>query len=82
MTKIYESDFNGWDESAEQIIIYKLDENEYNELDQLNHDELCNLIDVFDQNGYNIIPGAIYHTYEFQLSSGFLIVTHTKAINC
>lgn len=80
MKKIYESPLNGWDESAERIHIYTLeDDDEYWELNEmtfvqlLRHFGFCEPCDV--------MPGGIYYRYEFEVTSNHVIVTETVAYN-
>lgn len=82
MKLVYESELHGWDESAETIYIYGLDDNEeYWRIDEMTHDEKCDMINVMDESGYNIMPSAIYHTYSFELTINHLIVIETTAYN-
>ena len=82
MKKVYESKINCVSESAEQITLYALDsQEEREELDELTHGELCDALGVFDQMGYEVAPGAIYHTYNFEITDAFLIVKETVARN-
>lgn len=82
MKKVFESELRGFDESACKIFIYELDdEYEKKELYELEHQELCSLFNVFDESGYDVPPGATYHTYVFDFAGGFLIMTETVALN-
>lgn len=82
MKKVFESKINGFDESTEQITLYSLDsEEERRELDEMTHEELCDLLGVFDESGYEVMPGAIYHTYDIEVTGAFLIVTDCVAYN-
>lgn len=82
MERIYESPLNGWDESAERIYVYALEsDDEYWELNEMSHEEKCEYFNVFDQTGYFVMPGAIYHTYAFSLYSTHIIVREYVAYN-
>lgn len=82
MKKIYESPLNGWDESAERIRIYELENvDEFWELYDMTFEEKCEYFNVFDQTGYFVAPGALYHTYEFHITRKHVTVTETIAYN-
>ena len=68
MEKLYESELFGENESASRIVLYRLSDTEtYDELSEMSHSELCEFFNVFDESGYEVMPGALYHTYEFTL---------------
>jgi hypothetical protein len=80
MKKIYESPLNGWGESAERIHVYELEnEDEYWELQDMNFDELCDLVGMWEEN--NVPPGATYHRYTFTREGTHLTVSETIALN-
>lgn len=82
MKKIYESPLNGWDESAERIHVYALEsDDEYWEFNEMTHEERCEYFNVFDQTGYDVMPGAMYKTYDFNLTGNHIIVCETVAYN-
>lgn len=82
MKKIFESELVGFDESAEQVTVYELEsEEERQELDEMQHSELCELFNVYDDFGYCVLPGAIYHHYDFDIKGSFLIMTDYSAYN-
>lgn len=82
MKMIYESPLNGWDESAEIIHVYELDDaDEFWKLYEMAFEEKCEYFGVFDQTGYVVAPGAKYYTYEFNLTRKHMIVTETVAYN-
>ena len=61
MQKIYESQLHGWDESAERVYVYTLDnDEEYFELCALNHKEMCDKFDVFDE--FILFPKTIINS--------------------
>jgi len=80
MKEIYKSEIHGWNESAEQVIIYPLaDDEEFWLLDAMSHDDRCEYFDLYEEN--DVIPGGIFHTYSFCLSSNFMIIIKTIAYN-
>ena len=82
MQKIYESELNGWDESAERIYVYALeDTEEFWKLYEMTFEERCEHFVVVDQTGYIVAPGAKYYTYSFHLDRKHIIVTETVAYN-
>lgn len=82
MKKIYESNLNGWDESAERIYVYTLESSdEFWELYEMSFEEKCERFGVFDQTGYIVAPGAQYYTYEFHLTRKHITVIETVAYN-
>lgn len=82
MKKIYESPLNGWDESAERLCIYELENSdEFWKFYEMTFEERCEYFGVFDQTGYFIMPGAVYSTYEFHLTRKHVAVIETIAYN-
>ncbi len=80
MKKVFESELIGYGESAKKVTIYQLDNREEaRELDEMQHDELCELLGVYDD--YTVAPGAVYHHYSFKVTTEFLIMTDCIAIN-
>jgi hypothetical protein len=80
MKKIYESPLNGWDESAERIHIYALDENDdWWEFDAMTEEDWCNYFNMY--NDYSVAPGAIYHRYHFNLENNHIVITENIAYN-
>ena len=80
MKKIFESDYNGWYESATKMHVYALDDDEeYFMLDAMNGKELCDHFGV--SNDYWAAPGAIYYEYDFHLQGNHIIMYETKAVN-
>ena len=81
MKKIYESPLNGWDESAERIHIYALEnDDEYWELKEMTHNDLCVYFGMWEY-GNDVAPGAIYYRYEFEVTCNHVIITETVAYN-
>ena len=82
MQKVFESALHGWDESAEKVYVYALEsDEEYWSLNDMSHKEKCELFDVFDESGYEVAPGAVYHKYDFQLFSNHIVMRETVALN-
>lgn len=80
MKKIYESEYNGWNESCEKLHVYELEnDEEFFEIDEMNHDERCEMCGV--ANEYGVPPGAAYHTYEFVLTGTHFIMIENFALN-
>ena len=70
MKKIYESEFNSWDERGEAIIIYELDEGEHEELKDKYWDEKSHWVDynrMLEDLGYCSdywpAPGAMFSRF-------------------
>lgn len=83
MRKIYESQFNGYDESASKVHVYAIEsQDEYWEFSDMTHDERCEYFNVFDDSGsLGVMPGALYHTYCFDYTTHHVIVHETIAYN-
>ena len=82
MKKIFESELNGWNESAERIHIYVLEnDDEYWEFEDMTHKEKCEYFNVFDETGYAVLPGATYHTYDFHSTVNHIVMIETIALN-
>ena len=81
MTKIYESQLNGWDESAERIHIYSLDnEEEHTMLKEMSNYELQEHFGMYNP-GYEVRPGAMYFVYTFEITNNHAIITEFVAYN-
>ena len=82
MKKIYESQLNGWDESAERIHIYALEnDDEYWKFSLMNHSDKCDYFEVWDEYGCMVAPGAMYKTYEFHTTKNYITITETVSYN-
>lgn len=82
MKKIYESKLNGWDESAERISVYALEnDDEYWDLNRMTFDEKCEYFNVYEEPGYAVIPGGLYHRYDFVLSQNHITVIENISYN-
>ena len=82
MKMIYESPLNGWDESAERVYLYALeDDEEYWMFSEMTFEEKCEYFDVYEEPDYAVMPGAMYHTYKFELTSNHIMMIETVAYN-
>ena len=82
MKKIFESQWNSWDETAEKIHVYELEnDQEYWEFEAMSHEEKCEYFDVFDQSGYEVRPGAVYYTYVFDHTCHHVVMYERGALN-
>ena len=80
--KLYESEYRGFDESATKVTVYEFDsEEERDEFYELEHQERCSCFNVFDESGYEVSPGASYHTYYFEISNGILVMHDVLSLN-
>lgn len=68
-------------ESCRNIYIYELDNSEeYFELVNMNHEELCEELGCYEDRG-EIFPGAIYYNYDFVVKPDCLIIIERVAYN-
>lgn len=82
MKKIYESPLNGWDESAERIHVYALEnDEEFWKFNAMQHSGFCIEFDVCDESSYDVAPGAMYHKYSFNLEFNHIIMCERVAYN-
>lgn len=82
MKKIYESPLNGWDESAERVHVYALDENDdWYEFKTMTDEELCEYFGVREEPDYAVAPGGLYHRYIFEITGNHVVVIETLALN-
>lgn len=82
--KLFESDLHGHNESASKVTVYLFNgdtDEEFWELYNMSHTGLCDFFNVFDEGGYDVMPGATYHTYDYQFTGDYLIMTETVALN-
>ena len=81
MKKIFESELNSTDYySAEKVCVYALeDESEWWDLEYMTHEERCDFFDVYEEQG--VAPGALYHIYEFSLTSTHIVMSKVIACN-
>lgn len=82
MKQIFKSSLNGWDESAERVYVYAIESSdEFWSFYTMSHEERCEMFGVLDESGYEVAPGAMYHTYRFELTSNYIIMIDTIALN-
>ena len=82
MKKVFESELVGIWESAERIIVYELEGEEFQEFESMSHHERCDAIGVYEERGTGVMPGALYHSYGFDFPSiAFMVVTERIAYN-
>ena len=81
MKKIYESPLNGWDESAERIHIYELEnDDEYWDLKEMSFNELQEHFGMYEPC-WEVRPGAMYSRYDFKVTGNHVIIMETVAYN-
>lgn len=88
MTKIYESPFCGWDERAEAIAVYELDEGEYEKISaeywrehSYDYERLLNDMGLYSDDGC-VMPGARYTRYYVEsLTVHHLVISRVDALN-
>lgn len=82
MKKLFESGYLGYNESATKVAVYEFEsEKECLDFYGMSHSERCSYFDVFDEWGYEVVPGASYHTYSFDISDGILVMSDRYALN-
>lgn len=82
MKKIFESDFNGFDdgESVTKVCVFELENvNEFWELHEMDFEEKCDFFGV--RNTYNVAPGAKFYEYGFDVSRHHVVMYETIAYN-
>lgn len=82
MKKIFESEFNGFDdgESVTKVYVYELENvDEFWELDEMDSEEKCDFFGV--NNTYNVAPGARFYEYDFEVSRHHVIMYETISLN-
>lgn len=83
MKLLYTSPLCGFDESAERIYVYEFEnEDEFWELNDMTFEEKCELFGVYEEPDYAILPGGVYHRYDFHLLSDcHMVVSEISAVN-
>lgn len=82
MKKIFESHWNIHDESGDRVYVYEIEnDDEFWEIEAMNHKEKCEYFNVFDESGYDVAPGAVYYTYDFYNNISFVTMYERKAFN-
>lgn len=81
MKKIFESELNSTDYySAEKVYVYALEsEDEWWTLEDMSHEGRCDYFDVYEEQF--VFPGALFHRYEFKLTSTHIIMSEVVARN-
>ena len=81
MKKIFESELNSTDYySAEKVYVYALEnESEWWDLEDMTHEGRCDYFDVYEERG--VFPGALYHRYEFNLTSTHIVMSEVISRN-
>ena len=82
MKKIFESEFNGFDdgESATKVCVFELENvDEFWKLNDLDFEDKCDFFGV--RNDYNVAPGAKFYEYDFDLSRHHIVMYETVALN-
>lgn len=80
MKKIFESDWRGDGDSAEKVYVYEFtSEDEYWEFTDMDFNSKCEYCGVMEEN--YPMPGSLYHRYEFDNSSTYVVVYETAAYN-
>lgn len=82
MKKIFESEFNGFDdgESATKVYVFELENvDEFWGFGDMDFEEKCDFFNV--RNTYNVAPGARYYEYDFDVSRHHVIMYETVSLN-
>lgn len=84
MKLVFESDYCGYDEYATKVSVFEFDDgDEADRFWNASFDERCEIMDVFDgvHYSYSIAPGALYHSYSFEVYDGYLVQFDRIAMN-
>ncbi len=82
MRKLQEIPVAGEDNFYSVLLhVYQLEGNEFWELDSMSHVEKCALIGVEDQADFDVMPGGVFHSYQFIVKPEYMIVEETLACN-
>lgn len=80
MKHIYTSPLCGWDESADRVYVYELEnDEEVLDFEEMSFEEKCELFGVKEE--YDVMPGALYHRYDFHCTGSHIIMTEVVACN-
>ena len=80
MKKIFESELRGEGESAQKVYVYEFtSEEEYWHFCNLSFNDKCWYCGVSEEGC--VIPGALYHRYEFDNSTTYVVMYETVAYN-
>ena len=82
MKKIFESEWNSWDESAEKIHIFELEsDEEFWELENMSYEEKCAYFGVRELMGWAVTPGGTGYSYGFVVKSYHVIMIESATLN-
>lgn len=82
MKKIFESDWVHRDECSDKVHVFQIEnDDEFWEISEMSHEEKCKYFNVFDSSGYEVAPGAVYHTYDFDNNISFVTMFETRGLN-
>ena len=82
MKKIFESEWNSWDESAEKIHIFELEnDDEFWMLEDMSFEERCDHFGVRESMGWSVAPGAVGYSYSFIVKNYHVIMIETGTLN-
>lgn len=80
MKHIYTSPLRGWDESADRVFVYELEnDEEVWDFEEMSFEEKCDLFGVREEN--DVMSGALYHRYDFHCAGSHIIMTEVVACN-
>ena len=82
MKKIFESEWIAHDECADKIHVFQIEsDDEFWAISDMSHEEKCQYFNVFDSHGYEVAPGGVYNTYEFDNNISFVTMFETQGLN-
>lgn len=82
MKKIFESGWVYHDKSADRVVVFQFEnDDEYWEFSNMNFMERCEYFGVFDIFGYEVAPGAMGYSYDFENSLSFVTMIETQTLN-
>lgn len=80
MKHIYTSPLCGWDESADRVFVYELEnDEEVLDFEEMSLEEKCDLFGVCEET--NVISGGLFYRYDFCRMGNHAIVMETVAYN-
>ena len=80
MKHIYTSPLSGWDESADRVYVYELEnDEEFLDFEEMNFEEKCDVVGVREE--YDVMRGALYHRYDCHCTGSHIIMTEVVACN-
>lgn len=82
MKKIFESQWNSWDERAERVHVYELEtDDEFWTFEDMTYEQKCEHFNVFDQSGHEMMPGSVYYTYAFDHTAHHVVMYERCSLN-